>query len=78
MPVVLRESGFRFYFFSEEGNEPAHVHVDKGGASAKYWLEPIRLASNQGYKPAELKRIGQIIFEHQIDLLRQWHDYFDP
>ena len=78
MPVVLRESGFRFYFFSEEGNGPAHVHVDKGGASAKYWLDPIRLAANEGYKPADLKRIGQIIFEHQTELLRQWHDYFDP
>ena len=78
MPVVLRESGFRFYFFSEEGKEPPHLHVDKGGASAKYWLETIRLASNQGYKPAELKRIAQIIFEHQTELVRQWHEYFNP
>ena len=63
MPTVLRVQGFRFYFYANEGSEPPHVHVDKGGASAKYWLEPIRLAANQGHKPAELKRIGQIIFD---------------
>ncbi|MSU63033.1 MAG: DUF4160 domain-containing protein [Pedosphaera sp.] len=77
MPVVLRESGFRFYFYSMEGNEPPHVHVDKGGASAKYWLEPIRIASNRNYGPTELRRISQILFEHQTELLRQWHEYFD-
>nr|WP_294509635.1 DUF4160 domain-containing protein [uncultured Rhodopila sp.] len=49
MPTVLRVDGFRVYFWSHEPNEPPHVHLDKGGASAKVWLEPVRLASNAGF-----------------------------
>ena len=30
MPTVLRWNGYRFYFFSNERGEPAHMHVDKG------------------------------------------------
>lgn len=36
MPTILRVGGFRFYFYSHEPNEPAHVHIDKGNATAKY------------------------------------------
>lgn len=40
MPTLLNEKGFRFFFYSEENNEPCHVHVTKGSASGKVWLEP--------------------------------------
>lgn len=40
MPTVLRIEGYRLYFYSREPNEPAHVHVDKGGASANYGSSP--------------------------------------
>lgn len=34
MPVILRINGFRFFFYSNEGNplEPAHIHVMKAGS----------------------------------------------
>ena len=35
MPTVLKHAGYRFYFYSHEPNEPPHVHVDKGGCTAK-------------------------------------------
>ncbi len=40
MPVIFRENGFRFHFFSDEGDplEPAHVHITKDGLNAKFWL----------------------------------------
>jgi hypothetical protein len=28
VPVVLRVGGFKFFFFSDEGNEPVHIHVE--------------------------------------------------
>jgi len=46
MPTVFRERGFRFFFYSNEGSprESLHIHVEKGSAEAKFWLEPeIRL-----------------------------------
>ncbi|WP_409988699.1 DUF4160 domain-containing protein [Cellvibrio sp.] len=41
MPVILRLNGFRFFFYSNEGNplEPAHIHVSKDGDEAKIWLD---------------------------------------
>ncbi|MBC7467314.1 MAG: DUF4160 domain-containing protein [Bdellovibrio sp.] len=27
MPTILRKNGFRFFFYSNEGEEPAHIHV---------------------------------------------------
>jgi Domain of unknown function (DUF4160) len=40
MPTILRTNGFRFFFYSNENDEPAHVHVEKGNAEGKTWLEP--------------------------------------
>jgi hypothetical protein len=36
-------TGWRFHFYSNEGNEPMHVHAVKGDAECKYWLHPDRL-----------------------------------
>ncbi|HLY55161.1 MAG TPA: DUF4160 domain-containing protein [Stellaceae bacterium] len=49
MPTVLRIDGYRFYFYSHEPNEPPHVHVDRGGQSAKFWLHDATLARNFGF-----------------------------
>ena len=27
MPTILRISSYRFHFYSDEGNEPEHIHV---------------------------------------------------
>ena len=37
MPLVFRWKGYRFHFFSNEGDprEPVHIHVTKDGADAK-------------------------------------------
>ena len=53
MPTVLRVEGYRFFFFSNEGQEPPHVHVERGDAYAKLWLGPVSLASSEGFKRPE-------------------------
>ena len=32
MPTVLTTQGFRFFFYSNENDEPVHVHVSKADA----------------------------------------------
>ena len=76
MPTVLRLGPYRFYFWSHEPNEPPHVHVDRENLSAKFWLQPIRVAINFRYPAHELKTIERLIIEHQQPLLRAWHEYF--
>ena len=57
MPTLLRIEGFRFYFFSDERQEPPHVHVRKGDSVAKLWLRPVAIAFSRGFSRAELRRI---------------------
>jgi hypothetical protein len=76
MPTVLRWNGYRFYFFSNEGMEPAHIHVDKGGCTAKVWLSPVALARNMGYSAREVAEILQKIEEQAAAFTDAWNDYF--
>ena len=42
MPKIFDWKGYRFFFFSNEGDplEHIHVHVKKGENVAKYWVMP--------------------------------------
>lgn len=57
MPTVLLVNGFRFFFYSNENNEPAHVHVTKGNANSKIWLEPVLNIAYMHGLPMQSKRI---------------------
>lgn len=37
MPTLFIVNEFRFFFYSNESNEPAHLHVTKGNAAGKVW-----------------------------------------
>ena len=76
MPTVLRIGRFRFFFYSNENNEPSHIHVRASGNEAKFWLSPIRLASNQGFRSHELYEIERLVVENQVVLLEAWDVYF--
>ena len=76
MPTVLRVGRYRFFFYSNEGQEPAHIHVRAGGDEAKFWLEPVALASNHGFNARELTEIERLIRDHLAPLLEAWNDYF--
>jgi hypothetical protein len=79
MPVVFREGGLRYYFFSNEGapREAPHVHVKGGGRDAKIWLEPeLTIAESYGFNSRELARILQTVAENRDLILRAWHEHF--
>ena len=79
MPVVLRLEGFRFMFYSNEGDprEPVHIHVRQGRDEAKFWLSPeVSLAYNDGFDARTLNRIRRFVEEHREHLERAWHEYF--
>ena len=75
-PTVLRQGPYRFFFFSSDRGEPKHVHVGRDGKVAKFWLEPVRLAYNQGFAPAELQRTRGLVLQHQETLVKEWNAYF--
>lgn len=65
-----------FYFYSEEGAEMPHVHVDKGDGTAKIWLKPLRLAWTEGWKVGEVRHALRIAEQQQGKLLEAWNEFF--
>lgn len=77
MPTVLIWKGFRFYFFSNEGDEPPHIHIDKEGCSAKFWLQPVKLAKNRGFRHNELNLIERKVQDDHTQFIHAWNDFFN-
>ncbi len=77
MPTVGRNGPYRLFFFSNEGLEPPHVHVQRDEALAKFWLSPVALASSSGFSSRELSRVERLVAETQDRLLEAWHEFFD-
>jgi Domain of unknown function (DUF4160) len=50
--------------------------VDRDDQSAKFWLGPVALVRNLGFRATELRRIQRLVEEHESRLLEAWHDYF--
>jgi len=76
MPTIIKVDGFRLFFYSEEGNEPIHVHVAYGSARAKFWIKPdVLLASNIGLKAQEIRKVKKIIIENMELIERSWNEY---
>lgn len=77
MPNVLTQQGFKFYFYSDEGSEPAHVHIKKGEGRGKWWLEPnLEEEYSYGFTLKERKQIKRLITQHHAYLKEQWYEYF--
>jgi hypothetical protein len=76
MPTVLRIHGFRFFFYSLEGSEPPHIHVEHGGKVAKFWLQPASLAESHGFRIHELNRLRLLVIEHRLEFLEAWNAHF--
>ncbi len=80
MPKVFEIDGFRFFFFSNEGNplEPCHIHVAKGDGYAKFWIEPeIRIAEADGFSLKELRFVEEQIVIRMQQIREAWNDYFN-
>lgn len=77
MPTVMRLGPYRFFFYSGDGDEPPHVHVESSKNTAKFWLDPVRLQQSAGFGRQEINRISDLVKSHREQLLRSWHGYFD-
>jgi hypothetical protein len=77
MPKVLEVNGYKFSFYSNENDEPAHVHINKGNGNAKYWLEPETIEEySYGFTARERRDIRNIIQNKYELLIVKWYEYF--
>jgi len=77
MPTVSRTGPFRFFFYSGDGEEPPHVHVEQDASEAKFWLDPVRLERSHGFSRKELGSLRGIIDEHLSDLKERGNEFFN-
>jgi len=78
VPTVLREGPYSFVFFSSDQDEPIHIHVERDRQIAKFWLQPVSLAKNKGFRKHELDRITRLVLQYEEMFVEAWHDYFNP
>ena len=74
MPTVLKIGSYRFHFYSDEGNEPPHIHVATPEGECKFWLDSIRLARNKGVPPRVVRNIENLVFENQNLLMEKYNE----
>lgn len=72
MPVILRERGFEFSFVMFDLGEPMHLHVRSGRKQAKFWIDPLSMAWNHGFRPQELNIIERIIRNNETFVRDIW------
>ena len=79
MPVVFRHKGFRFLFYSNEGDprEPPHIHALKDGIDAKFLLWPdVVVASNDGFSAKTLRELAEVNVNRRREIMNAWNEFF--
>ncbi len=76
MPTILQILGWRLFFYSNESNEPMHIHAKKSGMECKFWFEAdkydIKEAFSHGLKTRDQREIRKIIFDHFDYIVGKW------
>lgn len=77
MPTVLMVRGWRVFFYSNEGNEPIHVHARKGDSECKLWLDvesyEVRTAWEHRLSPKLRREIRKIVFDNFDLIVEEWN-----
>jgi hypothetical protein len=79
MPKVLEWKGYKFFFYSNEGNprEPCHVHVRKGEKTAKFWMSPrVELGLSYEMSSKELALLQEVVEKNAGLIRRRWDEFF--
>jgi len=57
--------------------ERLHVHVESPDGEAKFWIEPeIELARNHQLSEEDLRRVLQLVVDHEQEIRDAWNRHF--
>ena len=83
MPELFRVLGYKIYFWSNENDEPVHVHCPTGVPSkneTKLWITSdgnVILEHNKSRIPAkDLSRIIKFLESNEKQIVRAWVEFF--
>ena len=83
MPNLFTVSGYKVYFWSNENQEPVHVHISKGKPtpnSTKVWLTRtggcILASTGSSISQKELNELMEIISAQFFLICAEWKKFF--
>jgi hypothetical protein len=74
-PNVRKIGPHRFFFFSGEGNEPPHIHVETAENAAKFWLSPVELVWAVGYNSKVVRKLRELVEANRDLFLEKWYEH---
>jgi len=75
MPTLFVRHGYRFHFFSNERNEPPHIHITGNGGEMKVWIPSLRIDFSFGLSPAEQRRVMTVVKENLDFIEEKWNEF---
>ena len=76
MPTIEYQGPYRIFFYNHDLREPPHVHVQRDRGVAKFWLQPVALASSHGFASHELNELFAIVRTNATKYLEKWNEHF--
>ena len=76
MPTVLRQFGYRFFFYSNEGQEPPHVHIEGHGGEMKVWLQPVKVSEAYNIPLHKQSKVIEVVKKNKRKLLNAWRHFY--
>jgi len=77
MPTILLVMGWRFFFYSNEKNEPIHIHCRKAERECKYWLDTKNFDLQEAYSYSmnnkDKREVKKIVFEYFEFIEQEWN-----
>ena len=77
MPTILLVMGWRFFFYSNEKNEPIHIHCRKAEKECKYWLDTQNFDLQESFSYSmnnkDKREVKKIIFEYFEFIEQEWN-----
>jgi hypothetical protein len=71
--------GWRFFFYSNERNEPIHIHVQKAEKERIYWLIPERFDIEEAFcfhmNDGDQRRVKRLFYECFEFIEEQWDEF---
>ncbi|MBN1804994.1 MAG: DUF4160 domain-containing protein [Sedimentisphaerales bacterium] len=79
MPTILMVMGWRFFFYSNEKNEPIHIHCKKAEKECKYWLNIDEFDLEEAYSynmnNKDKREVKKILFEYFEFIEKEWNKF---
>ncbi len=76
MPSIDDIGPYKLFFYSSEGNEQPHVHVRRDRSTAKFWLDPVRVARSRRFSDRELRSLQRLVEMNRDKIFETWHEHF--